>query len=638
MDLKQVSSKIMPAAKTAADRITNTLDFLSPAFAPFAARWDAEADRRAKLRTPEHLKALMEAQKAHNSARSTAAQARSQRQAARKASANPLATARRAAATADRAARQHKQDAKAKLAAAKRDYPATLQRRAVEAHAVHAVPAAAASWLLSTPADWTVWPASVSAGLIGLNVAALWLGRRTAAVVVDDGATAEEKQLLERLDPSWWVQHAPDRGLSGTVTGVPQLGEAGITCAVRLDGEWADLGKFRAAEPRIRALLGCRTALRIQIKAGDRGGWAQLILRTRTAVDGKSLRWTPDRQGIGVDEVTGEIVDVPIVGTHKLVAGMTNMGKSVAWRPWMMRAVADPCMTGVLLDPKRLEARLWQGRIRTEGHQRGSQDEVHQAIYDTICELCAEMEHRQAVADVTQWNPTPDYPLILVVIEEGAAIVRMSKDKRWSDVLDKLDGLFTLARATGFWIVWATQYPSRTNGGITAQVSENIGSTLALTVDSQTADRVIFGENAAEKGWTPSDLDGIPGRALVKHKGRKPSPVRIWHVTDEMVKALPTSGPVWRGTAPAPASAAERPALRLVKDAPAAAVPAQPTGETNRDKVLAAVRDGATANAEIVAATGLNKGTVSREVKALIKAGAVRRAEDGTLTAGEVSA
>ena len=71
--------------------------------------------------------------------------------------------------------------------------------------------------------------------------------------------------------------------------------------------------------------------------------------------------------------------------------------------------------------------------------------------------------------------------------------------------------------------------------------------------------------------------------------------------------------------------------LAAGQSAPAAEV-------TNRDRVMDAVRSGARSAAAIAKATGLNKGTVSREVKALVKAGSVLRAEDGTLTAGEVSA
>jgi hypothetical protein len=98
---------------------------------------------------------------------------------------------------------------------------------------------------------------------------------------------------------------------------------------------------------------------------------------------------------------------------------------------------------------------------------------------------------------------------------------------------------------------------------------------------------------------------------------------------------------------------APRPALRLVKDdgdfllappaqeAPAAEAPAS-TPATNREKVAAAIRAGAKTGADVALITGINKGTVSREVKALVTDGEIVKAEDGTLSAatqaGEVSA
>lgn len=619
MDKDQAWSAATGRAKSG---VINTLNALSPMFVPFAARWDAEADRRAKLRTPENLKALMKAQGAHASARSTSAQAKTRRRnLARSQGVGLLNAERRAARTADKAARQHARQTLATLKEAKERYPDTLTRVAVKAHTAHAVPAAAATYLMSTPVDWTVWPASVSAALLAANAAALWLGRRSVgAQVQDDGLSAEERRLVERLDPSYWVQNVDDRGLSGTLTERPEVTPAGVVCGVRLDGRWS-APKLAAQADQVRALLGMKSETRMQISRGSHGDRALIVIRTRSASDGVSMVWTPEHAGIGVDEVTGEFVDVPMSGTHKLIAGVTNMGKSVSWRPWMMQAVTDPLWAGILLDPKRLEARLWHGRIRTEGHQRGSNEEIRQAVYDAIRELVAEMQHRQEIADVTQWEPTPEYPNLLVVIEEGRQILQMAKDKRWADALDLIDDLYTLARATGIWIIWATQYPSRTNGGVTAMVSENSLTVMSLTVDSPVSDRVIYGENAAVSGWEPSKLNSIPGRALVKHKDRRPNPVRVWYVTDGVVSALPEVEP-WRSRAVLVPPQGPR-GLSLVKDGES------PAEETNRDRVFRAVRDGARTHRDITDRTGLNKGTVSREIKTLIASAALIKGDDG---------
>ncbi|MGW3491935.1 MarR family transcriptional regulator [Streptomyces sp. NPDC001054] len=647
--MKTVPVKKLAAATRAQG--TNALDAASPLFAPFAARWDAEATRRAELRTPENLKSLMKAQSAHTSARATAAAAKNQRSAAKKQTKNPWSGARRGAKVADRAARMHHKQARADLKTARRNYPVTLRRLVAQVHAAHAAAAGLTSYVLTEQAHaLTVWPGVASAGVIAAQVGALALGRRQVVAQVDgEGLSGEEQRLMGRLDPSWWVQHAHERDLTGTLTEHPEMTPAGIVVGVRLDGAKWTASKLAGCEEQVRALLGMLTETRMHIGRGTHGDRALMVIRTRSASDGMSMLWTPDHAGIGVDEVTGEIVDVPNQGTHKLIAGVTNMGKSVSWRPWMMQAVMDPLWAGVLLDPKRLEARQWQGKIRTEGHQRGSNEEVRQAIYDAVRELVAEMQHRQEIADVTQWVPTREHPNLLVVIEEGRQILQMAKDKRWGNILDLIDDLYTLARATGIWIIWATQYPSRTNGGVTAMVAENSLTVMSLTVDSPVSDRVVYGENAADAGWEPSKLGSIPGRALVKHKNRTPNPVRIWHVVESVIEGLPDIE-VWRHRATkAAAPAATK--LKLVKspevpsprEEEAAPVPA---GLNKSDlAVLDAVRAAGrpVAQGSLLEVTGLSKGTVSKAARRLTDGGHLVRGADGSLSLpasaeGEVSA
>jgi S-DNA-T family DNA segregation ATPase FtsK/SpoIIIE len=114
--------------------------------------------------------------------------------------------------------------------------------------------------------------------------------------------------------------------------------------------------------------------------------------------------------------------------------------------------------------------------------------------------------------------------------------------------------------------------------------------------------------------------------------------IRTWTLDDDGVRRLPARH--WKSAAPAdvpapvPAELADRPALRLVK----AEVPAQAGPVSNRDRVLQAVREGARTARDIVDRTGLNKGTVSREVKSLVASGSLVKGDDGMLTAGEVSA
>lgn len=647
MDCKEVLSKIATGTKSAwrasATGAVNAADSLSPTFAPFAARWDREADRRMQLRTPENLKALIEAQRKNTSARSTAATARSQRRAAKAASRNPLNSARRAARTADKAATGHAKVTRANLKAAKKQYPDTLTRVAVKAHTAHAVPAAVASYVMSTSADWTVWPGVTSAGLMVMHVAALALGRRTVSVQVEDGVSAEERRLLERLDPSFWVQHAEERGLSGTLTERPEVTAAGIVCGVRLDGKGWSAKKLAAEEDAVRALLGMKTETRMQISRGSHGDRALIVIRTRSASDGVSMIWTPDHEGIGVDEVTGEFVDLPLkAGVHILLAGITGMGKSVSWRPLVMRAVTADDWSAVVIDPKRQEAIGWQHCLRCVG-QETDREERMARIYAMAQELTREMHRRQGMAKGPVWVPDgkPENRMLLVVIDEGAAIVRMAKKKQFADVMDLFEELWSEARSVGFQFVWATQFPTK-SVGVPAAVKENMSARLSLTVGAGEAERAIFGETAQQDGWMPSKLEGIPGRAMLQYRKRGTDPLRLWHVTDGMIAALPKAQP-WTSpateTAPDPGTGGRR--LALVKTPEGAPEPRE-AGETaeatNRDRVMTAIRDGARTSRDVVDRTGLNKGTVSREVKALIAAGSVVKGEDGMLTAGEVSA
>lgn len=646
MDSKQVWSKISDGTKWMRASATNVADACSPMCAPFAARWDAEADRRMQLRTPEHLKALLTAQREHTSARATAAAARSQRRAARAASKNPLNSARRAARTADRAAAGHAKSARADLKKARRDYPDTLTRVAVKAHSVHAVPAAVASYLLSTSQDWTTWPVLTSAGLVAANVSALWLGRRSVTVPVDDALSAEEQRLVQRLDPSYWVQHADERGLSGTVPTPAQVTPAGLVSHVRLDAKWTPAA-LKAKADEVRALLGARTDLRMEITAGSHGDRATITLRTRSASDGLDLKgWAPG-DAWAVDTATGETVPVPL-GKRILIAGTSGSGKSTSARPLLAEASEPADHRLIIFDRKYVEGRTWEHRARVAVEL----DEMR----TVVTELVAEGEERLKSLPRGEDTVTisPSRPRITVFVDEGGELLSDCETKykdakgKTHDYLDVIAGLRTIARkyrAAEIIVVWATQKPTLSGDGhgLDSQIAGQLTIRLALAVATATETQAVFGSDAIEKGWKAQELP-MPWVALMRDqdKGRnqRTNPIRMRWMTAQQVIDLPDR-PVWRRKAAAPPTA--RPTLTLVKDdqaETAASVPAQTGPVTNRDKVLAAVRDGARTGRDISDRTGLHKGTVSKLIKALVESGAVVRAEDGTLSAaaGEVSA
>jgi S-DNA-T family DNA segregation ATPase FtsK/SpoIIIE len=521
--------------------------------------------------------------------------------------------------------------ARKELRRLRRAYPATMWQLTAGTTAAAGVLGLAAVEAMP-PAGWA-WSGVGALGAFGLYTLVLIVRTKLRPrEVADPNAlvpTEEEQHLLDRLQPEYWKEHAEERGLDGTLTGRPELTPAGIVAAVRLDGKWT-ADALRKAEENIRALLGIATDTRMEIARGSKGGWARVNLRTRSATDGMSLTWVPGYDGIGIDEWTGEIVQLPLqVGVHVLIAGITGMGKSVSWRPLFMRAVASPDWTPIVVDPKRQEAIGVQHAVRAVG-QEPNREKRMADIYALVKELTREMYRRQGVAKSSTWEPDgrPENRFLLVIIDEGAAIVRMSRQPKYADVLDMLEELWSEARAAGFQFVWATQNPTKT-GGVPALVKDNMPVRMSLTTGAGEHERSIFDENAQQEGWTPSKLDGIPGRAMLKHGRRRPNPIRLWHVEDKTLLALPEADP-W--TSPA-APAAEQ--LKVVAGGAEAAEQQAETGPAaNKRKVLEAleaIEGGPISQADLQAATGISKSTLSRTVISMVNAGQIARDANGAL-------
>jgi S-DNA-T family DNA segregation ATPase FtsK/SpoIIIE len=567
--------------------------------------WRTEAARRAEMRRA--LKpAVRDAQRARNAARRHDPQ--------------------RLLAETHRAERE--------LAQAKRAVPLPLWVLALEIAA--ALTLTAVVGLPHVPETAWVWTAvavsaALIAGLVWLAFAVARRDEKPSELV----PTAEEKQLLTRLQPEHWGEHAEARGLAGTLTGRPGLTISGVTVAVRLDGTWT-AGKLRGANEHVRALLGCRTDLLMEIKAGTHGGWADLVLRTRSAADGIELTgWAPGDPW-GIDTITGELVHVPL-GRRMLIAGTSGAGKSWSTRALLAEASERPDHRLVVIDPKRVEAINWQHRARVAI----TPDDV----LELTDELVAEMHERLGL--IPRGRDTvaisEELPRITVFVDEGAEVISMSRAKEYRRALENLVTVARMARAAEIILIWATQKPTQdAKGGIDPQISAQITYRAALALSTSAEARTVFGEDATEKGWHAHDLP-MPGVAMLRWGPKaKPHPIKTRAFSPADVIALPDR-PVWqRELADAPA----RPALTLVKGggdyelappaaaAPADAVPAPaPAAEGTDAKVLDAVRTltPPVRQTDVVAATGLPKGTVSKAVKRLVTSGLLVRLDDGTV-------
>lgn len=292
-----------------------------------------------------------------------------------------------------------------------------------------------------------------------------------------------------------------------------------------------------------------------------------------TAAVATDTMWYPGREGIGACTVTGDIVDVPVEGVQSMTGGRTNMGKSAYARIQLMRTVQDPKRAGVVIDPKRAEAVAWDGKLRVAGASADI-DDRNDEIYDMLCELMAEFRHRQTLFPGLYWEASEEYPTLFITLDEGAALKRMAeivrvdhenkKYKPYGDALDIAETLYGEARVVGMYFNWASQYLAK-GTSIPQLVKENVGATIGLTTAGAEGDRMLFGEEAGQQGWSPSKhCAGTPGRAMVRYLDRPAYPVQLWHVTGEHIAALPDVEP-WRSRAyrqsPGRPQAAESPAF-----------------------------------------------------------------------------
>jgi hypothetical protein len=397
--------------------------------------------------------------------------------------------------------------------------------------------AAGRKWLNETIGKWLgvgLWWVLKGAGTgLWWLVCLPFRGRRTRGL----RPTREERRLMARLAPAHWRSHAPQRGLDGTITGRAKLTPSGITVSVRLDEKWT-WRKFRDSEAHIRALLGARTGLRIEIAAGPKGTHASLVLRTRSAADGDDMLWSPHRTSFGVDTVTGEEFNIPL-GHRMLIAGMSGSGKSTAARPLMFFASEGETNRLLIIDLKRIEGRLWDHRARVAL--------TAEQVLALVKEVCAELEYRteMLVKGQSKWTPTAEHPRLTILVDEGSEV--MSKVKK---ALDDLESIARMGRAVAIDIWWATQKPTL-DSGVPKQIAPQLHVAVGLHVRTPTEARVIFGENATDEGWHADKLP-LPGYAMVYLDPQsKPHPIRVREMKDPQVIALPPR-PVWEAGDGAP--------------------------------------------------------------------------------------
>jgi len=190
---------------------------------------------------------------------------------------------------------------------------------------------------------------------------------------------------------------------------------------------------------------------------------------------------------------------------HLLIAGATNMGKSVCINSFLTsllyKATPDEVRL-ILIDPKKVEMNIYNGI----GHLLVPVVSDPKKAAGSLCWAVNEMEKRYiliqeaGVRNIHSYNElakkTPGMePMsqIVIVIDELADLMMTAKD----DVESSICRLAQKARAAGMHLIIGTQRPSI--DVITGLIKANFPSRIAFTVASQVDSRTILDNSGAEK-------------------------------------------------------------------------------------------------------------------------------------------
>ncbi|MEB3070517.1 FtsK/SpoIIIE domain-containing protein [[Mycobacterium] vasticus] len=228
---------------------------------------------------------------------------------------------------------------------------------------------------------------------------------------------------------------------------------------------------------------------------------------------------------------------LPVLGQHLLVAGATGAGKgSVLWS--LIAGLAPQIRSGRVrlwvIDPKGgMELGAGAPLFTRFCHDTG------QSTAQLLGEL-VELMHTRANrlrGHTRLHTPTPADPLIVLIVDEIAALTAYVTDRKLRTEIENLLGLLlSQGRAVGISVVAAVQDPAKDTLPVRQLFTVRIG--LRMTEATQTA--MVLGQGARDAG-AECDLiaDATPGVGYVMIDGTaEPVRVRAFHVTDADITAL----------------------------------------------------------------------------------------------------
>ena len=228
---------------------------------------------------------------------------------------------------------------------------------------------------------------------------------------------------------------------------------------------------------------------------------------------------------------------VPLLGHHLLVAGATGAGKgSVLWS--VIAGLAPSVRTGqvrlCVIDPKG-GMELGAGEPLFTAFSHDAADNTLELLRKLVAVTHARANRLRGHTRLH--TPTPSEPLVVVIIDEIAALTAYVTDRKTRTEIERLLGLLlSQGRAVGISLIAAIQDPSKDTLPVRQLFTVRIG--LRLTEASQTA--MVLGQGARDAG-AECDLiaDTTPGVGYMMIDGTaEPQRVRAFNVTDSDIADL----------------------------------------------------------------------------------------------------
>jgi S-DNA-T family DNA segregation ATPase FtsK/SpoIIIE len=236
--------------------------------------------------------------------------------------------------------------------------------------------------------------------------------------------------------------------------------------------------------------------------------------------------------GLGED---GQVYRLPLLGSHVLLPGETGAGKSaVIWSMiyQLAPAIADGTVELWGIDPKAMELAAGEPLFARLAYKNPLD------YANTLEDAVTVMRDRQVrLRGITRLHePCPGEPLIVIVIDELAALSYVNERDLRRRIDNALGLLLSQGRAVGVSVVGAIQDPRKE----VLPARDLFPIRVGLRVAEADLVRLVFSPGARDRGARCDQIPhSLPGVAYVE-VDRQPDPIRVRfaYVTDDHIRML----------------------------------------------------------------------------------------------------